>query len=378
MQNKREKTKKVMMPVEKWKKWGMKGGKKAVLIFMGCLIFAGMSLIVYSKYYKTRYEKGMAIASGFYFSSNYMYEEEGLTDIADIEELTKRNGGKLVHEELVNRLMVAVNKQLWGDSNCLFNIEVRNYANQLLYNDTDLDISYTVEFVLLDAPAGAVYEIRKGNEGDYVRLENDGKGKIIKAGFEEELEGGELSWDDYELKVSIDSSQGIDYQPSRVLLMAYPTSPDYIKDTKKIAGIIMADYNQRKMEITDQKLTIEDESDWNEADWKERLKAESAFVYQLKTTGNYYAQGNNNMKQKIRIIWDAELFELSRNDKYREENDANIEYKDGKGIMTIETMPYSSIKFVFFKKEDFNEKIEQSAMSWKEFSEQAFQAAIDI
>ena len=84
------------------------------------------------------------------------------------------------------------------------------------------------------------------------------------------------------------------------------------------------------------------------------------------------------MKQKIRIIWDAELFELSRNDKYREENDANIEYKDGKGIMTIETMPYSSIKFVFFKKEDFNEKIEQSTMSWREFSEQAFQAAIDI
>ena len=41
------------------------------------------------------------------------------------------------------------------------------------------------------------------------------------------------------------------------------------------------------------------------------------------------------------VLSDAELFELNKNDKYREENDANIEYKDGKGIMTIETMPYS-------------------------------------
>ena len=239
-------------------------------------------------------------------------------------------------------------------------------------------MGYTVEFTLLDVPIGAVYEIRKGSEGSYIRLENDGKGNVVKAGFEEALEGGKLSWDDYELKVSIDNSQGIDYQPSRVLMMAYPTSPDYLKNTKKIAGIIMADYNQRKMEITDQKLTVEDEADWDEADWKERLKKESAFVYQLKTTGNYYAQGNNNMKQKIRIIWDAELFELNKNDKYREENDANIEYKDGKGIMTIETMPYSSIKFVFFKKDNFDEKIEQSAMSWKDFSKSAFDAEIEL
>ena len=84
---------------------------------VGCLVLAGASLTVYSKYYKTRYEKGMAIASGFYFSSNYMYEDEGLNDIEDIEELTKRNGGKLVHEDLLNRLMVAVSNKPWAAGN---------------------------------------------------------------------------------------------------------------------------------------------------------------------------------------------------------------------------------------------------------------------
>ena len=46
--------------------------------------------------------------------------------------------------------------------------------------------------------------------------------------------------------------------------------------------------------------------------------------------------------------------------------------------MTIETMPYSSIKFVFFKKDNFDEKIEQSPMSWKDFSKNAFDAEIDV
>ena len=84
----------------------------------------------------------MAIASGFYFSSNYMYEEEGLNDIEDIEELTKRNGGKLVHEDLLNRLMVAVSNKPWAaGNNYTFDVEVRNHINQLLYNDKDLNVA---------------------------------------------------------------------------------------------------------------------------------------------------------------------------------------------------------------------------------------------
>ncbi len=103
---------------------------------MGCLVLAGASLTVYSKYYKTRYEKGMAIASGFYFSSNYMYEEEGLNDIEDIEELTKRNGGKLVHEDLLNRLMVAVSNKPWAAGN--------NYTFDVRFAITSISFCITI------------------------------------------------------------------------------------------------------------------------------------------------------------------------------------------------------------------------------------------
>ncbi len=335
------------------------------MALIGCAALAAISITVYSKYYKTSYEKGIAIASGFYFSSNYMYEEEGLNGIEDIEELKKER-------ELVNRLMIAVSNEPWTSSSFQFDVEVRNHTNQLLYNDKDLDVAYTVEFILLDPPEGADYSIGKAVNGSveenrYVAL-NSANGDLPKASFQGTLEGGELSWESYVLRVTLDDSQGKEYVPSRVLMMAYPTEPTYLENTKKIAGIIKAEYNLAEMEITDQKFTIENELEEAE-DWKRRAKEESAFVYQLKTTGNYYVNGNDNMLQKIRVEWDPDMFSLNENDRYlnHEEGTRLVEYDAEKGVMVIETAPYSSIKFIFFKKyrddihhiEGFDSKIDK-------------------
>lgn len=360
--NDRKKTGKMMMLIEKWKQRGAGSRKKAVLILAGCLILAGASFTVYSKYYKTRYEKGMAIASGFYFSSNYMYEEEGLNDIEDIEELTRRSGGKLVHEDLVNRLMVAVSNKPWAAGNSYtFDVEVRNHINQLLYNDQELNVAYMVEFVLLDEPDGADYSVGKTVNGADVGNDiplNDGN-TIKKAGFQGTLEGGRLTWENYVLRVRLGSGQTADsYKPARVLMMAYPVEPAFLEDTKKIAGIIKAEYNITEMEITDQKFTIEDEL--KEDSWQEQVKKESALVYQLKTTGNYFVQETDNMMQKIRIKWNPNIFSLNKNDRYlnHAEGTRLVEYDGDAGVMVIETAPYSSIKFVFFKKEDFDAEIQ--------------------
>lgn len=339
---------------EIWKKWETVRGKKAVYFLAGCLLLAGTVLTVYSKYYKTGYEKGIAIASGFYFSSNYMYEEEGLNDIADIAELAG-NG------ELVNRLMAAVSNKPWADGNSYsFDVEVRNHTNQLLYNDEDLNVAYTVEFILLDDPKGADYSIGKMENGgavtDYIPLNSGNTKKEVS--FQGMLEGGRLTWENYVLRVSLGSGQNPDtYEPARVLMMAYPVEPAFLEDTKKIAGIIKAEYNITEMEITDQKFTIEDEL--KEDSWQEQVKKESALVYQLKTTGNYYVQGADSMLQKIRIQWDPDMYALNQNDRYlnHAEGTRLVDYDSENGSMVIETAPYSSIKFVFFKKEDFNTKI---------------------
>lgn len=346
------------MSLKKKRRKEIRYKKRAAAVLIVCLVLAA-SFTVYSKYYKTGYNKGMAVASGFYFDGNYMKETE-LDGIGSIEELVEK-------PELVNRLPVAANDKTWSDTVFQFAVEVRNYTNQLLYNDKDLNISYTVEFALLDEPKGAVYEIRKGTEGSYTMLNPDASGKK-KITFEGSLQGGKLSWDTYDLKVSLNAGMGTDYVPARILVLAYPTAPSYLTDTKKIAGIITADYNQRSMEITEQKFTIEDHADFTDAGWQDVVKKESAFVYQLKTTGNYSDTETGGMGQKIQIKWNPALYELNQNDKYLAAeyiDSGSTQYRPDEGIMVIETMPYSSIRFVFFKKAGFDAEVD--GMTMEEF-----------
>lgn len=345
---------------KKSKQWK---SKKSYLIIglLACVFLAGASITVYSKYYKTGYNQGMAIASGFYFSSNYMYEEEAINNYT-IKELAKSQDGKLVHEDLINKLISAVSKEAWNTNGSSIsytfnNIEVRNYANSLLFNDEKLNVSYQVEFALLDANAGAEYKVRKKGTGTYTSITNDGNGNLTTASFQGKLKGGELSEDVYELQVT--RPQTGEYTPARILIMAYPEGDAFSQNPRKIAGIVKAEYNQAEMEIIDQKFTIEDELE--DSTWQERVKKESAFIYQLKTTGGFYVEGDDNMLQKIKIKWNPDVLALNENDKYK--NESGTQYDAGLGEMIIETAPYSSIKFVFFKKEGFGDWVDgQSSM----------------
>lgn len=345
---------------KKSKQWK---SKKSYLIIglLACVFLAGASITVYSKYYKTGYNQGMAIASGFYFSSNYMYEEEAINNYT-IKELAKSQDGKLVHEDLINKLISAVSKEAWNTNGSSIsytfnNIEVRNYANSLLFNDEELNVSYQVEFALLDANAGAEYKVRKKGTGTYTSITNDGNGNLTTASFQGELKGGELSEDAYELQVT--RPQTGEYTPARILIMAYPKGDAFSQNPRKIAGIVKAEYNQAEMEIIDQKFTIEDELE--DSTWRERVKKESAFIYQLKTTGGFYVEGDDNMLQKIKIKWNPAVLALNENDKYK--NESGTQYDASLGEMIIETAPYSSIKFVFFKKEGFGAWVDvQSSM----------------
>lgn len=359
MQKKQEKEKKI--------KTREKMNKKSYLIIglLACVFLAGASITVYSKYYKTGYNQGMAIASGFYFSSNYMYEEEAINNYT-IEELAQSQDGKLVHEDLINKLISAVSKEAWNGDSYTFTIEVRNYANSLLFNDEELNVSYQVEFALLDADAGAAYKVKDPDTGAYTSITNDGNGNLTTASFRGELKGGKLSEDEYELQVT--RPQTGEYTPARILIMAYPVGDAFSQNPRKIAGIVKAEYSQQEMKIIEQKFTIDKDNELMESTWRERVKKESAFTYQIKTSGGFYVEGDDNMLQEIKIKWDPEVFALNENDKYIKEG-AHVEYDsvNKKMIMTIETAPYSSIKFVFFKKEGFKTWVDDTTKSLEDF-----------
>lgn len=311
---------------------------RIISIALVCFVLiAGVSLTVYSKYYKTGYNKGMATASGFYFDSNYMKETD-LSTINNIEEL-------MADDELLKVVPVSGNPTAWSERSYPFTVEVRNYTNQILYNDKDLNISYTVELVLLDAPQGATYQIKKSTDDTYITL---GTGSSGIVSYQDLLQGGRLNWDSYELLVTLTGTEE-QYQKSRILVLAYPTAPSFLIDTKKIAGIITAEYNQKEMEITEQKFTIVDTPEFN-ADWNKAVKAESAYIYQIKTTGNYSGNSGGAM-QKIKIKWDKDKIEFNPNDKYLVEQ--GLPYNPDMDQIIIETMPYASLKFIFYKKPNF-------------------------
>ncbi|MDE7333678.1 MAG: hypothetical protein K2O16_15945 [Lachnospiraceae bacterium] len=319
----------------------------AVLV---CLVLAGLTVTVYSKYYKTGYNKGMAIASGFYFSSNYMAALEDSKGI-DMDSVMEE-----IVQNYLDSIVSSANRTPWMGTNvCDFHMEIRNFDNQLLFNDKDLNVEYRVEFMLLDEPRGASYSIKFQDVAKQLEWKN-GKGTV--ASFTGELPGGLLSADQYNLGVAMQDVAG--YVPARVLMAAYPIGPDYLVNTKCIAGIVKANYEEKEFKIeAGSGFTVTKTTEY-EDNWEKAVRDESGFVYQLITTGSYTGTGNTSTRKKIRLKWRSDMYKINKNDEHyinlQKEPDFNDKYKtevDDKGIewqiMEIEVMPYASIKFVFFR-----------------------------
>ncbi|MDD6490967.1 MAG: hypothetical protein PUG54_01875 [Firmicutes bacterium] len=321
-----------------------------VIAVLACLLLAGVSVTVFAKYYKTGYNKGMAVASGFYFGSNYMSSVDNIKGLT-MEEIAQNH---------IDSIVVSANRTPWKGTNVFdFDVEVRNYDNQLLYNDIDLNVEYQVNFMLLDEPKGASYTVSDG-----VTTKNlgwtGGRGTVVS--FTGTLPGGILRANVYRLAVGMqDANQ---YVPANILMVAYPIGPDYLINTKCIAGIVKANYEDKEFKIeSGTGFTVAKTTDY-ETNWKEAINKESGFVYQLLTSGSYTGAGSTETRKKIRLKWDSKMFTINENDDHYKEvkDDTSKYYTMSEGgidwqVMEIEVLPYASIKFVFFRNDEFMTKI---------------------
>ncbi len=343
---------------------------RITITVLACMLIVGVSLTVYSKYYKTGYNKGMAIASGFYFSSNYMAsvdEIKGLT----VEEIAAR---------YTDSIITSANLDSWkGTDAFTFNIEIWNYDNQLLYNDKDLNVDYKINFILLEEPTGAAYSVTDGTT-TYSLEWKEGKGTAVS--FDGSLAGGMPRADSYQLTVGKTSG---DYAPSEVLMVAYPTGPDYLVNTqytRYIAGIVKANYEDREFKIeSGTGFTVSKTQEYAD-DWKKAVEEESGFEYRLITSGNYTGSGTTVTRKKITLKWNSDMFKINKNDVYYQEvKDDSTRYytvmEDGVEwqVMNIEVLPYASLKFVFFRNDEFDNKI--NAMSQSSQFERSVQVELD-
>lgn len=352
---------------------------KIVIAAAACLLVAGVSFTVYSKYYKTGFNPGMATASGFYFNSNYLTAVEeimgkSMTDIA-------KNYQQLIP--------ISSNDNSWrGENGYSFYVQIRNYDNHLLYNDQDLNVEYEVSFMLLEDSTGiATYTVSKDGVSHTLGWQN-GQGTI--ATFNGKLKGGQLSSDEYQLSVNLVDADR--YTPAGVLIVARPTGPSYLQNTKWIASIMKVNYEEKEFRIEKAGFVISNYDAWQDEaqrdeerqnEWKKDVEKEAGYVYQVYTTGNNTGTGT---RKTIELRWRDDLFKINNFDQYYQQikadlaedgltiNDPNDKYyvveKNGAQwrVMKMEVLPYSSLKFVFYRKAtDFMGKVDK--MSIKDFKD---------
>lgn len=340
-----------------------------VVAVLACLVLVGVSYTVYSKYYKTGYNPGMATASGFYFNSNYMAPVEELKTM-DMDPTKMKD----ISEDVLNSIILSTNRTPWvGNSDYPLHINVRNYDNQLLYNDKDLDVVYEVNFMLLDEPNVGRYRIEYGSESRSLEK----RGNVVTFS-DMELPGGKLNQHEYTLRVAMaDGEDANAYKPARVLMVAYPTGPEYLKKTKVIAGILRVSYEERKFKIDPASgFLIRKNSEYEKDNaWKNVILAESGFEYQLYTSGNFTGSGGATRKT-IEVRWRKDMYQISEFNEYYQEvkGDTTRYYTDGdEQVMKIDILPYSSLKFVFFRAPEFEEVIKA-----EETTKEVFEKSVKV
>ena len=336
---------------------------KALLIgFVLCmLVLVGVSGVSLAKYYAKRDNKGVSVASGLYFNSNCISNVKGeINTPLDQIDLLKVPG--------------YVNPE--GGSN--FYLDVRNYDNHLLYNELYLDLEYTISFMKLNGETASVEYIDELGRNVRVSLEDGGTyidavPGTIHEGWngtyltltKKQLLGGAARYHNYVIR----TTNAVDGTDAKVLVMAYPTSPDYVAvaaEDMRLIGVLQAKPKNVKVGIDRSEFLIEETTEYG-TNWKSAVEKMSGLVYTIQTNGDDVST-SGAVKGELQVIWDAKMLDINQFDPYYLEAAKNgtITTDGDKKTMKIKVLPYANVRITFYKTADFVSAFE-STMTQAEF-----------
>ncbi len=309
--------------------------------FFGLLfaIFMTWGGYVYGKYYAQSYQNGIAIASGVYFTANYAVEVESETE-AFIESV--------------------VNTTYQGkDFN--FEFEVRNYENNLLFNESTVVIPYSVMFWLEEAPEGATYTV-----------EYNGETKTLSAGEPAEatfsmhgIAGGSAMANVY--TISADVADDAEHEPIPVYVEVKTEASSVINSTLK-GKMVFTKSQKAENYIESQQFVVSKEVNSDDEKFAE-IKNMSGLTYEIRTVGE--VSGDSGVTEKIKLSWDSTVLEIDLFD------DAYLEWKTSEGAtapleeekngvkwhyILIDIMPYSAETISFFRGTTFDNEEKVNSM----------------
>ena len=334
-------------------------GKRHIIIIC-TLIMVGVGLIytmsiAYGKYYASRNNKGIAIASNLYFNSDKLNKIGKIIDTGTQDWNTDINW---IKDNLSNDIMVYTNNVRWSNGYYDFDILIQNYDSNILYNEAEMDIGYKIEFILLDEPSGAIYSIVDSNGQTYDLAYDD----VVT--LDGSLEGGTLNANMYKIRMTLTDSVD-NYKKSRVLAIAYPDSPEYLKKSENqtflMAGVFAGTASEMKLKIASQNFQVVDDNADFDSKHVKYINDLSGYIYNIKTEGDVIKNADTAIKEEIIVKWKSDYLNISKYDEYYDESRITTTEENGVNYsyMGIDVLPYTSINLTFYKTEKFINDMKQ-------------------
>lgn len=306
--------------------------KRAVLAAI--LLLLGIALggnYVYAKYFSESARWGVAIASGVYFTANYAAESEEFFE-------------------------VNVNSNYMGNS-YEFAFEVRNYENNLLFNESNVIIPYSVSFWLGETPQGATYSVVWQEQSHTLRVGE----KVTFTGHS--IAGGSANANPYSIKIDVTDS---DTTHEAVPIYVEVQTEDGTIINKTLRGkMVMNNVSAPQNYIESQSFVISENTTDDEKKFALMQKL-SMFTYEIRTVGEV---ATGDITEKLKLSWNPTLLEIDLfDDAYlawqaseKEATGATPEapYIDANGwyYITLDVMPYSAQTVCFLRGAEYTEKV---------------------
>lgn len=311
----------------------------ALLMFLivGSMVGGGY---VYAKYYSKSAKSGIAIASGVYFTSNYAVASE-------------------------DTYFESVVKNGYQGNDTEFVFEVRNYENNMLFNESSVEIPYSVYFWLESAPAdGTVYAVNYGEEEEALSA-----GEAYKAGFEgQTITGGRAAANKYTIRVDV--PDGVKHESIPIYVLV-ETEPGAVISSALRGKMIFSSTVQSESYIESQMFVVAANVSSDEERFEEIQKL-SELTYEIKTVGEVIS--GDDSTEKLKLSWNPQVLEINMfDDAFREwKNTSNYSAplvdEDGWYYITVNVMPYSAETIGFFRGDGYTEIVEESANSMEALS----------
>lgn len=290
---------------------------------MGCFLITLVLLCaaggnLFAKYYAGQKNKGVAMASSLYFDSNVLKKVKDAANTSDYPAI--------------------FNKEPWnGTGECTIDVDIRNFSNQLLYNDKNLNITYNISFVLEEASEDdTTYSVTytSGSENQTQTITTSG------CTFENlTLEGGKQ--DQHVFKVSIkrpeDAVGSTDYTSKRIKVIATPVSPSYVTNSEKLGGFIFATSIAAGYSF--------------QAGFDNGVNIDGFAGYPYSIS---YTPDLDQMPHKVKLSWDTQQLEIDKFSSYYPYGGGNNDTNKNWKYIELTIQPYSTIHITFFRVAGFN------------------------